>query len=90
MRTFRSLLRSRYGLWILAAETFLLLAAMVALWWSWRGFGPTTEDLIPTILKMLPVALVAVYLLPALIFVGAAVLWQIARALTGRVTSMRH
>lgn len=84
MKTFRSLLRSRYGLWILLAETLILLVAMIALWWSWRGAGPDAGDMLSTALQLLPVAVLAVYALPALIFVGVAVIWEMVRALTRR------
>jgi hypothetical protein len=81
MRTFRSLLRSRYGLWILAAEAVVLAGIMVALWWMWRGPSPALEDLARALLLILPLALLVVYLLPACVFVAGTVAWEMARAL---------
>jgi serine/threonine protein kinase len=83
-KTFRSLLRSRYGPWVLLAETLLLAAVMVALWLSWRSETPTLLVLVRTFLQALPLALVAVYVLPALAFVGGAVVWQTRKAWTDR------
>jgi hypothetical protein len=83
-RTFRSVVRSRYGLWILLAETVVLAAAMVLLWWNWRGASPDFGDLTKTFLFTLPMALAAIYLVPALAFVGGAVAWEVTRALVSR------
>jgi serine/threonine protein kinase len=71
-RTFRSLVASRYGPWVLLAELVLLTAAMTALWWSWGGAFPAVEDLF----LILCLAVLAVYLLPALAVVGGAIAWE--------------
>ncbi len=83
-RTFRSLIRSRYGPWVLLGEMLLLDCVMVALWWNWRGLSPDLFDLALAFLQALPLALLAVYLLPALAFVGGAVAWEMIRDLISR------
>ena len=83
-RTFRSLLRSRYGPWVLLGETLILAAVMVVLSLSWRAASPDLSGLVWIIFQALLLALLAVYLLPALAFVGGAVVWQASRALAGR------
>jgi hypothetical protein len=87
VRTFRSLLRSRYGLWIVGIEAVLLVAAMFALWWMWRGSLPSLDGLPLALVLILPAALLAVYFLPSIIFVTAAVLWEMIRALADRATA---
>jgi serine/threonine protein kinase len=76
-RTFRSLVRSRHGPWVLLAELLILAGAMAALWWTWLGAPPAMADLI----LIVCLALMAVYLLPALAFVGGAVAWESAKSL---------
>lgn len=82
-RTFRSLIRSRVGAWIVLAETLLLAGVMVALWWTWHGQSLDLAALVWAFLQALPLALLAVYLLPALIFVGGALVWRVVRMLWG-------
>jgi hypothetical protein len=41
-------------------------------------------DVVWTFIQVLPLALVAVYLLPALAFVGGAIAWELGRALIWR------
>jgi serine/threonine protein kinase len=89
-RTFRSLLRSRYGLWIVAGEAVILAVVMVGLWWAWRDFTPALMDLARTFLPVLPLALLAVYVLPALAFVGGAVIWEMVGAVISRARAARH
>ena len=74
LRLFDSLLRSRVGLWILLVETLVLAGALVAL-----SFGLRERPLDPLQLGLgfvqaLPLALLAVYLLPALACVGLGIL----------------
>jgi len=83
-RTFRSLLRSRYGPWILLAETFVLAVVMVALWWTWRGLPADLGRWVLGFFQALPVALLAVYGLPALGFMGGAIVWEAVRGRRGR------
>jgi serine/threonine protein kinase len=80
-RTFRSMVRSRSGPWVLLAETVLLAVVMVVLWSTWKGQLPDLIELAWVFVQALPMALVAVYLLPALAFVAAAVAWEMGRAL---------
>ena len=88
-RTFRSLVRSRSGPWVLLAETVLLAAVMVVLWSTWQGQLPQLVELVWAFVQALPLALVAVYLLPALAFVGGAVVWELGRALVWRARKNR-
>jgi tRNA A-37 threonylcarbamoyl transferase component Bud32 len=76
-RAFTSLVRSRYGPWVLLAELLILAATMVALWWSWLGELPVLADWI----LIFCLALLAVYLLPALAFVGGAIVWEGVKSL---------
>jgi serine/threonine protein kinase len=80
-RAFRSLLGSRYGPWVLLGEVLVLDGTMVVLWWIWRGLPVDPIAIIWAFCRALPLALLAVYLLPALAFMGAGVLWEAARTL---------
>ena len=80
-RTFRGMIRSRAGAWVVLTETVALAGVMVVLWWTWKGQWPGMLDLTWTFLQALPMALLAVYLLPALAFVGGAVVWEVFRGL---------
>jgi serine/threonine protein kinase len=84
VRTFRSLLRSRYGPWVLLIEVLVLAGLMVALWWNWQGLTADLLDVALAFVRALPLALLAVYLLPALAFVVGAVAWNGVRRLVGR------
>jgi hypothetical protein len=86
-RTFRSLIRSRYGLWVLLIELLVLDGVMIALWWSWHGRTPDLGDLVLSFFQALPLAFLAVYLLPVLVFIGSAALWEAVKALVQRVRS---
>jgi hypothetical protein len=77
-------LRSRAGAWTLLAEVLVLAAVMTILWSTWQGRFAGLTDMVWTFLQALPLALVAVYLLPALAFVGGGVLWETVRALLAR------
>jgi serine/threonine protein kinase len=80
-RAFYSLVRSRYGPWVLLSELLILAGAMGALWWNWIDAPPAVTDLI----LIFCLALLAAYLLPALFFVGGAVIWEAAKILWARV-----
>jgi hypothetical protein len=54
---------------------------MVVLWSTWKGPFANLTDLAWVSIQALPLALVAVYVLPALAFVGGAVAWELAKAL---------
>ena len=90
MRTFRSLLRSRYGLWILGLEAVILAAIMVALWWIWRDSSSALNDLLGVLALIVPLALLIVNFLPAIAFVTAAVVWEIVGALADRARTALH
>lgn len=75
LRTFRSMARSRTGATVLLIETLVLDVAILALWTTWRGLRLGLEEWIWAYLRALPLALVAVFLLPALVFVVGAIAW---------------
>ncbi len=76
LRTFGSLVRSRVGTAVLVIETLVLDGVIVALWHAGDGTG----GWLLTGFQMLPLALLAVFLLPALALVGGAVAWELFRA----------
>jgi len=84
-RTFVSMVRARYGLWVLAAGTLALAVGMVALWSTWTEQSPDLAGLAWIFIQALPLALVAVYLLPALLVIGGVIAWELAKALFARV-----
>ena len=86
---FRSLLRSRLGLWILLGEALVLAVLMVILWGSWRGLSPELGDLAWTFFIALAAALLVVYLMPAVAFIGGAVGLELARALMNKFKASR-
>jgi len=75
----RNLIRSRYGPWVLLGEMLVLNGVVVALWWNWQGLSPDFGDLVLAYFRALPLAFLAVLLLPAIAFVGGAVAWEILR-----------
>ena len=83
-RTFSSLVRSRIGPWVLLVETVALAVVMVVLWSTWKGPFVDVADLVWVCIQALPLALVAVYVLPALAFVIGAIAWEVGRALLWR------
>jgi serine/threonine protein kinase len=83
-RTFVSIIRSRIGAAVLLVEMLVLAGVMVVLWWVWDERTPDLIDLLGSFLQALPVALVAVYVLPALVFVVGAVAWEAAGRLWDR------
>ena len=90
MRTFRSVLRSRYGLWILGVEAVILAAVMVALWWMWRDPSPDLNDWARALILIVPLALLIVYFLPAIAFVTGSILWEIVRGLARWASTALH
>jgi hypothetical protein len=85
MRTFRSLIRSRTGAWILLGETVVLAAVIVTLWGTMQGWSVELDDLVWALLVALPLALLAVFLLPALAFICGTIAWELIRRLARRV-----
>lgn len=80
---FRELLRWRYGPWLLVGELAVLTIGLIALWMSLRGLGLS----VPTVTGLslaLTLALLAVYLLPALLFVIVGILRETALLAFGR------
>jgi hypothetical protein len=77
-RTMRSLVRSRVGVIILVVEMLLLDVLFVTLSWLWGG-QPAPSGLFVTFFEILPLAALAVFLLPALAFVGGAILWALLK-----------
>ncbi len=84
MRTFRSLIRSPAGIGILVAETLALAAAMVLLWWTLQARVPYWNEVVESFLRALPLALLAVFLLPALAYAGGAAAWQLIQTVRSR------
>lgn len=78
-RTVRSLTRSRLGPAVILAEILLLDIALVALWWMWYGLPWEAGPLALAALQALPVAALAVLLVPALVFVGGSMLVELVR-----------
>ena len=68
-------------------KLLVLDAVMIALWWTWRDGKPDVGDLFLTFFQALPLALLAVYLLPMLTFVGGGAVWEAVKALVRRVKS---
>jgi serine/threonine protein kinase len=68
----RSLLRSRFGVTMLAVEILLLAGGLVALRWIWQGEDPVLSSLLWAYLQALPLAAVLACLLPALAVIGVA------------------
>jgi serine/threonine protein kinase len=79
-RTFGSMIRSRFGAWVILAEVLLLAGVMVVLWSAWQGQAPRLSGLVLSFLQSLPLAIIAVYLLPALACVLGTITWEIMRA----------
>jgi hypothetical protein len=84
MRTFRNLMRSRNGVLVLVSETLALAGVMVVLWWVWSDQTPDLLGLLSAFFRALPLALVAAYLLPALVLVAGGMIWEVARAVLRR------
>jgi ABC-type methionine transport system permease subunit len=65
---------------VLLAEVLVLAGVLVALWWNWQGALPDLLELMFSFARALPLALLTVYLVPALFFIVGAVVWEGARA----------
>ncbi len=81
-RTTGSLAKSRTGLAVLVAEAVLLDVLLVALWWLWYDLPSDAPSLILAFFQVLPLAALAVFVLPALVFVGGAIIWQLVKRQT--------
>jgi serine/threonine protein kinase len=77
---FRSMVRSRFGAWVVLAEVLLLAAMMVVLWTAWGSRTLELSALILSFLQALPFAVLAVYLLPALACVLGTIVWEVLSA----------
>jgi hypothetical protein len=53
---------------------------MVVLWSAWQAQAPRISGLVLSYLQALPLAIIAVYLLPALACVLGTIVWEILRA----------
>jgi serine/threonine protein kinase len=84
IRAFRSLIKSRTGIWLVVAETVLLAVALVYLWWTWQEAMPDVPDLLSALLMSLPLALALGGLLPGLILVAGGAAWEMIRTLGAR------
>jgi len=63
----------------------VLAVVMIALWGTMRGWSPDLGALIPAFLLALPLALLAVFLLPALAFICGIIAWELIRKIAGRI-----
>jgi hypothetical protein len=54
---------------------------MVALWWNWHDLMVDVIPLVGAYFQALPLALLAVYVLPALAFAGGGAVWEFVRSL---------
>lgn len=77
--TFRSLVRSRYGPWVLIGECLILAGGLVALWWNWKALPVDVTELVVAYFQALPLAVLLVYVLPALSLITVSALWQAVR-----------
>jgi uncharacterized membrane protein YbhN (UPF0104 family) len=66
-------------------ETVVLAAVIVALWGTMRGWSVDLGGLVTAFLLALPLALLAVFLLPALAFVCGTIAWELIGRLARRV-----
>jgi serine/threonine protein kinase len=87
-RIFRSMLRSRFGAWVILGEVLLLAVAMVVLWWTWESQAPQLSGLVLSFLQALPLALLAVYLLPALACVVGTIAWEAVGVAFGKLRDL--
>ena len=69
---------------VLVWETLALAGVMVVLWWVWGDQSPGLLDLLLAFVRALPLALLAAYLLPAMVLVGGAMVWVVARSVLVR------
>lgn len=83
-RAFGSLIRSRFGPWVLMCQVFGLSVAMIALWWNWHHLRFGLVLAAQSLLEALPLALLAVYLLPALALMGIGLAREAWKAVADR------
>lgn len=88
-RTFRSMIRSRFGPWVVLGEVLLLALVMVILWWTLQAQNPQLSGLVLSFLQALPLAVVAVYLLPALACVIGTIAWEAMTAVFARERDLK-
>jgi serine/threonine protein kinase len=88
-RTFRSMIRSRIGPWIVLGETLVLAGVLVVFWQTWRGLSSGLTGLLWAYFQALPLSLLAVYLLPALVCVCGSTAWELIKALRGSLKKRR-
>ncbi len=81
MRAFRSVIRSRAGVWVVLGETLVLAGVMAVLWWVWKEGWPDLLDIVLTFVQALPLALLAAWLLPAAAIVAGAMTWEVVSVL---------
>ena len=81
-RMTRSLLKSRNGLIVLAAAIIILDIILVTLWWLWSDLGSDALSLSMAFLEALPVAALATFVLPAVVLVSGAIVWQLLKRQT--------
>jgi serine/threonine protein kinase len=79
-QTFRSMIRSRFGAWVVLAEVLVLAVVMAVLWSAWEAPALQLSGLLLSFLQALPLAVLAVYLLPALACVVGTIAWEVMRA----------
>ncbi len=84
MRTLRSLIRSRYGPWVMLGETLILAIVLVALWWSQRGRSYAVSDMALALLVAVPLALAIICLLAVVASVALGVAGEAIDTLKGR------
>ena len=77
-----SLTKSRNGLVVLAVATIVLDIVLVTLWWLWSDLGSDALSLSMAFLEALPVAALAVFVLPAVVLVAGAIVWQLLKRQT--------
>jgi hypothetical protein len=90
MRTYRSLVRSTVGVWVVVGQVVLLAGVMAALWWTWKDQSPGLMEVLLSVLEALPLAFLAVFLLPGLALIGAAIAVEIVRMLTARAKGIKQ
>jgi hypothetical protein len=88
-RAFRSLIRARVGPWIVLGETLVLAGVLAVFWQTWRDLSPGLTGWLWAYFQALPLALLAVYLLPGLVCICGAIAWELIKALAGRVRKKR-
>jgi hypothetical protein len=88
-QTFRSMIRSRFGAWVVLAEVLVLAMVMAVLWSAWEAPALQLSGLLLSFLQALPLAVLAVYLLPALACVVGTIAWEVMRAVFEKGRNLR-